>query len=290
VKLNWPEGVRVSKLYPNPLPDMFRGDQLVLAGRYSGTGEGDLVLEGTLNGQPRKITQRVKFSDNASGNEFIPQLWGMRRVGFLLDEIRLRGENKELRDEVVDLARRYAIVTPYTSYLIVEDEARRGVPVTMRSLQDLDRNESAKDSLGRSYYALPAQKAGDVASFGARANKSLKEANTVEESLALTQSEAKRATVAAAPVTGGFRAKAEQEVEGLQQNARVVNGKAFYQNGQQWIDAEAQQKKAAKSRRIQFASEEYFKLLTENKDAAQWLALGPNVQFTLGDTYFEIAE
>jgi hypothetical protein len=87
-------------------------------------------------------------------------------------------------------------------------------------------------------------------------------------------------------VTGGFRAKAEQEVEGLQQNARVVNGKAFYQNGQQWIDAEAQQKKAAKSRRIQFASEEYFKLLTENKDAAQWLALGPNVQFTLGRYLF----
>jgi hypothetical protein len=46
---------------------------------------------------------------------------------------------------------------------------------------------------------LPAQKSGDVASFGARANKSLKEANTVEESLALTQSEAKRATGCRSP-------------------------------------------------------------------------------------------
>src|SRR5204862_1045817 len=119
VKLSWPQGVRVTKLYPNPLPDLFRGDQLVLAGRYSGTGEGDVVLEGTLNGQPRKITQKVKFADNASGNEFIPQLWAMRRIGFLLDEIRLSGENQELREEVVDLAWRQAIVTTYTSYLFV---------------------------------------------------------------------------------------------------------------------------------------------------------------------------
>jgi len=32
----------------------------------------------------------------------------------LLDEIRLRGENSELRDEVTELARKYSIVTPYT--------------------------------------------------------------------------------------------------------------------------------------------------------------------------------
>ena len=49
-------------------------------------------------------------------------LWATRRVGYLLDEIRLHGENAELRDEVTVLARKYGIVTPYTAYLIVEDE------------------------------------------------------------------------------------------------------------------------------------------------------------------------
>jgi len=103
IKIAWPDSVRVSKFYPSPLPDLFRGDQLVLVGRFSGAGEGDVVLEGTLNGEPKRITQRVKFPDAARGNEFIPQLWAMRRVGWLLDEIRLRGENRELREEVVDL-------------------------------------------------------------------------------------------------------------------------------------------------------------------------------------------
>ena len=43
----------------------------------------------------------------------------------LLDEIRLHGEEKELVDEIVTLGKRYGIVTPYTSYLVTEDELAR---------------------------------------------------------------------------------------------------------------------------------------------------------------------
>ena len=64
----------------------------------------------------------MNFPRQADDHEFIPRLWATRRVGYLLDEIRLHGENAELRDEVTDLARKYGIVTPYTAYLIVEDE------------------------------------------------------------------------------------------------------------------------------------------------------------------------
>jgi Ca-activated chloride channel family protein len=290
VKVSWPEGVRVSKLYPGVMPDLFRGDQLVLAGRYSGVAEGDVTLEGTVNGQLRKISARVRFPESALGNEFIPQLWAMRRVGWLLDEIRLRGENKELRDEVVDLARRYAIVTPYTSYLIVEDEALRGVPVATRTLQQLDRNRDAQIYLKRSWDGLATEKAGDVGNFNARANKGLKDAYALEPSISQTQEEAKKAVAAAAPAPMGGVEGRRRELDELQQNARVVSGKAFYQNGSQWIDSDAQQQKAANRQRIQFASEEYFKLLRENPDASQWLALGKNVQFTLRDTLYEVVE
>jgi len=300
LKVSWPEGVRVSKLYPSPLPDLFRGDQLVLAGRYSGSGEGDVALEGTINGQPRRIVQRVKFPENASGNEFIPQLWATRRVGFLLDGIRLRGESAELRDEVVDLARRYAIVTPYTSYLIVEDEARRGVPVTMRSLQDLDRDKLMQERLEQSWKAVPAAKSGEVGNYNARGNQVLKDAAAPAEALTAVTRETSKAVAAAtpAPAFGGNATSAPapaapviaMQTLAAQQAARVVNGKTFYQNGAQWIDADAQKQKAARRQQIRFASDEYFRLLTENGDAAQWLALGRNVQFTLGGTLYEVTE
>src|SRR5262249_1240883 len=57
---------------------------------------------------------------------FVEHLWARRKVGYLLDQIRLNGEKKELVDEVVALAKKYSIATPYTSYLIVPDA---GVPV-----------------------------------------------------------------------------------------------------------------------------------------------------------------
>jgi cytochrome c-type biogenesis protein CcmE len=36
VKVSWPEGVRISKLYPGVMPDLFRGDQLVVGGTVLG--------------------------------------------------------------------------------------------------------------------------------------------------------------------------------------------------------------------------------------------------------------
>src|SRR5262249_34076927 len=62
----------------------------------------------------------------ADDKDFIEHLWARRKVGYLLDQIRANGEKKELVDEVVLLAKKYGITTPYTSYLIVPDGA---VPV-----------------------------------------------------------------------------------------------------------------------------------------------------------------
>ena len=62
----------------------------------------------------------------------------------------------------------------------------------------------------------------------------------------------------------------------------------FFQNGNQWIDSNAQN--TAKRQRVQFNSEEYFNLLTKHPEAGPWLALGQNVVLTLDDTVYEIAE
>jgi Ca-activated chloride channel family protein len=126
--LKFTGGIKATKMYPAPLPDLFQGEQLVVVGRYEGSGEAALTLSGTVNGRPRSFTYEVSFPRLASERPFIAKLWATRRVGHLLDEIRLHGENRELRDEVADLAREYGIVTPYTAYLIVEDETARNLP------------------------------------------------------------------------------------------------------------------------------------------------------------------
>src|SRR5262249_1323308 len=53
--------------------------------------------------------------------DFVEHLWARRKVGYLLDQIRANGEKTELVQEVVSLSKKYGIVTPYTSHLIVPD-------------------------------------------------------------------------------------------------------------------------------------------------------------------------
>ena len=314
LKLEFPDCVRVTKLYPNPLPDLFRGDQLVLAGRFSSSGEGDLMIDGTLNGVPKRMTQRLKFSAGEPDNGFIAQLWALRRVGWLLDEVRLRGENKELRDEIVDLARRYAIVTPYTSYLIVEDEARRGVPVAARSFQMLDKNAEAQSFYRKSWGDLSGKKDGYDGALNGRGNLSLKSADAPAVALEKARAENLGGVIAgnAAPSDastastvasgGSFSVKSSPRLRGtagdvqtklgnVEQESRWVNGKCFTQNGANWSDTDVQSvKQDAKRNRVQFASKEYFDLLTSKPEAAQWLALGRNVQFTIGTELYDVYE
>lgn len=314
VKVTFPEGVRVTKLYPSPLPDLFKGEQLVLAGRFAGEAKGKLSIEGSVAGEARKFSYDVNFSRDAREHDFIPRLWATRRVGYLLDEIRLRGENAELKDEVTELARKYSIVTPYTAWLITEDEARRGVAMDRRLLPQLRSDREAGEQAARSYDSFKRMKVGDAAVGGAQLARELKaaEAPTVaqfraNESVARSYGVAPAASgpsgVAGVPLpaiaspsprgtgaTAKPAADAASRVAQYAQQNRFVAGKSFYQNGAQWVDAEAQQLKDAKPVKLQFGSADYFALLTRHPAAAQWLALGKSVQFVLNGALYEVTE
>jgi Ca-activated chloride channel family protein len=301
-KISFPDSVRVTKLYPSPVPDIFKGEQLVLAGRYSGKGDGAIQIEGTVNGETKTFAYDVKFADEANDHEFIPRLWATRRVGYLLDEIRLRGENKELKDEVVELARQYSIVTPYTAYLITEDETRRGVAQNVRTLQF--ENEALRREARQNYDFFMKEKGGERGVASARSYFQLKAADAPADAIALGNVEVLRAAPQAPPsrqagrpavtrlptITVSKEAAAQVTAQQYAEQSRFVGGKTFFQNQAQWVDADAQKFENAKKVRIQFGSPEYFELQKKHPKAQAWLAVGNNVQFVLAGTVYEIHE
>ena len=109
-------------VYPKQLPDLFAGMQLIQLGRYKDTGNTAITLTGEINSQTQQFVYESTFAQENAENEFLPRLWATRKVGYLLDQIRLNGENQELVDEIVSLGKLYGIITPYTSFLITEDE------------------------------------------------------------------------------------------------------------------------------------------------------------------------
>ncbi|HIQ01310.1 MAG TPA: VWA domain-containing protein, partial [Anaerolineales bacterium] len=112
--------VVVTDTYPDPMPDLFAGAQLILVGRYRGDGPTLITLTGEVMGRRREFVYEGAFRAEG-GDDFIPRLWAARKIGYLLTQIRLHGEREEWVDAVVELSMRYGIITPYTSFLIQED-------------------------------------------------------------------------------------------------------------------------------------------------------------------------
>ncbi|MCS7286892.1 MAG: VIT domain-containing protein [Anaerolineae bacterium] len=114
------KGVRVRDLYPSPLPDLFAGSQLVIVGRYQEGGKATVTIKGKRGDKEETLSWETEFLTKG-GEEFIPRIWAARHIGYLMEQIRLHGENKEIVDEIVELSLRYGIITPYTSFLVGEE-------------------------------------------------------------------------------------------------------------------------------------------------------------------------
>ncbi len=176
-------GVAVLDDYPTPLPDLFAGSQIILVGRYQDGGMADATLTGIVDGQEQTFTfSAQRFSSGFEESpetpalQAIPRLWATRKIGYLLNEIRLHGPDEETIDQIVRLSIRYGIVTPYTSYLVTEDFA-----LGDEAIQELSANEFEQAA------AAPAPAAsGEGAVQDADQQRSLEEADVASSSSAQT--------------------------------------------------------------------------------------------------------
>lgn len=289
-KLSFSGPVNFHKVQPSVLPDLFKGQQLVVTGRYTGKGDAAIKLEGEIQGSKRSFTSEAKFQTNAPEHRFVSQLWATRRVGYLLDQIRLHGENSELRDEVVQLARRYGIVTPYTAYLIVEDEAQRNIPAEARVFAPVSSAitpAAEAEKMKRDFWFD-----GDKEARASAGAKSLGASKAVRELSAADRLDAKdEATSLAFRGLGGEAPHRREELKkGFDKTrSRFIEGKTFYLTDGRWIDGEIQTQPSSKRVRLEIGSEEYFSLLKKHKQMAKWLSVGKNLELYFEGTIYEIA-
>jgi Ca-activated chloride channel homolog len=246
VKIDW-GGLQTDLVYPRTLPDIFHGSQLVLIGRYRSSAR-RLTLTGKVNGRERRfVYDGLQFPDNRHENEFLPHLWAMRRVGHLLDQIRTNGESKELRDEIIDLGTRYGIVTPYTSYLVLERWANR-TDLNMSPRPVIPRGaETRSERLSGSVNDVSAV-SGRAAVERSKRQSELNEAVTVEPA-------------AASPVS----------------TMRQIAGKTFYLINDVWTDSLFKEDGTLPTVKLKFGEDEYFNLIGREPKLADYFALGRRV-------------
>ena len=256
-------GIQVDDVYPKSLPDHFKGSQLIVMGRYSNWGETKIRLEGSIRGKTHIYTEKAVFPEMKIENDFIPRLWAQRKIGYLLDEIRSNGEDDELKDEIVRLSKKYGIITPYTSFLVLPDEEAERVPIARRA-------EHRRAALDRFSQGLKRERG--------------RSAVTASEMLARMKSSAAtpQAVVAAAP-TGGVSGKGQTDVL-----VKYVGAKSFFFKKGYWVDSQYEQE--MKTLKVVFGSEEYFRLLSQEPDLGKYFALGKKLIVCFKGTCYKVEQ
>jgi Ca-activated chloride channel family protein len=262
-------GVSPHEMYPVRLPDLFVGSQVVVTGRYDGSGQSQVTLSGQAGGERREYAYDMDFPRESEANAFVARVWAVRRIGYLLDEIRLQGEEKELKDEVVRLAVKFGIVTPYTSYLVQEDE-------------DLRRREGlAAAQSGAFQVSDAAQGRGGVPGMPGMGGPAGPAGPAPAAPKAAMESQVGAGAVHAAQSVQGLKL-GEQAGEGDQTTFRAVAQRTFYSDGAWWLDSTWE--KDLQLVQVRAFSAAYFELLQLRPDLAPCLSLGSQVKVRLGQT------
>ena len=250
-------GVAVHDVYPVQLPDLFAGTQLVVAGRYREGGPATITLSGTTNGRPQTFTYADQTFRAAGGEAFIPRLWATRAIGHLMQQIRLRGEDAELVQSIVALSTRYGIITPYTSFLIEEDDiAAQSAPQLM---EQAELALAAPDAVSGAAAVERADAESDLAAA---------EAPLPMATMTVADGAAPGAVVAAAPV-------------------QIAGDRTFFLRGGVWVDS-AYDATAGEPAVIPFASDAYFELLSARPELGAALALGEEVLVVVDGVAYRI--
>jgi len=275
------EGLEVKDVYPKKISDVFKGEQVIIYGRYTGHGKKTIKLTGHVKGEKKTFEYTMTFPEYSQDDKasFVPRLWAGQKVDFLLSEIRKQGTKpgKELVDEVTYLAKRYGIVTPYTSFLVTDDVAGKAkpgsggsggftpMPVLQRQLE-----------LRAAANAAPADDAA-----------------------------AKRDRVYAARGFGGVRRgvakgrfgdfdKAADEAlrkdgKGNKKSSltvlRYIGSRTFYKGGPTWYESTYDAAKHKDLAKLAVGSKQYFDLLSADGTIAKYLALGDVVLRVKGKWY-----
>ena len=243
--------IEVFDVYPNPLPDLFAGSQLVMTGRYRGSGTMDVTLTGSIDRETQEYTyEEQPFPARAGRDSYLPRLWATRKIGFLLNSVRFDGPSDEVVEEIVELSKQFGIITPYTSFLVEEPD------LTADEAQFRFRGSAVPDLAPAAGAPPTGREAFDTAlEVGKIADGSF--SYSLANSLGLDHAAA----------------------------VRNVGDHAFFLDDGVWTDASYDGGSTAK---IGFASDDYFAILEERPDWGAYFALGEQVIFVADGLAYEV--
>jgi len=202
------DGPMINRQYPQQVFDLFEGEQLVLVGRYKKSGAAKTIVTGRVGSTEKKFDFPAEFTAKSPDGSFsfVEKLWATRRIGEIIDQLDLHGQNEELVKELVELSTRHGILTPYTSFLADETAQPRSLAAADSYRRALPELEKLSEAEGRGGFVQRATKLG----------------------LQTTT-----APAASAPAAGGFGVQLRDDADNLvvKESVRTLGRETLYARG-----------------------------------------------------------
>jgi HEAT repeat protein/uncharacterized protein YegL len=129
VEINW-AGLSVVDVYPNPIPDLYSAQPLILFARYDIAGQGEVTLRGTINGQPYEERIWISLPNWYPDNGSLASVWAREKIKYLMLE-KLGGRMPGIEQEVTNLALEFNLMSQYTSFVAVDEVIPEGSDTTL---------------------------------------------------------------------------------------------------------------------------------------------------------------
>ena len=270
------DDIETHDVLPRMVPDLYRGEQIVVYGRFEEGGVKTVRVRGRVGGDYKTFEYQLEFPEAATDerNAFVPRLWAGEMVDFLLDEIRSGGEDEELIEEVTRLAKRYGIVTPYTSFLMVEDLCNKPLATQIQNFKG--RMNAEGQLLGKAYGGYAVGNA-----WQQSRNK-------------LARKQSGNAAALYDQVSDALKQEGRVVANGGQQGlaaVRYVGNRTFYNASGRWYDSRYDETQATKVQNVRVGSEDFVNLLKNAPSLAKYMSQGDVIVEHQGNWYrFEPAK
>ncbi len=120
IEIDWGK-LPVKELYPSGIPDLFAFQPVILVGRYETAARETVTLRGKITGKEVEYKIPVAFTDTQEANGSIASLWARTKITDLLRQ-KYAQNNPDVVKAVTELALKFRLMSPYTSFVAVEEK------------------------------------------------------------------------------------------------------------------------------------------------------------------------
>nr|HQU29838.1 VWA domain-containing protein [Nitrospirales bacterium] len=124
LSVEW-DGLNISDVFPQRLPDLFSAKPLVLTGRYATPGKATIRLRGKVAGRSVVRNILVDLPNVAPEHDVLATLWARTKIADLMAQdyegIQQGHPQSLVREAITQLGLDYRLMTPFTSFVAVEE-------------------------------------------------------------------------------------------------------------------------------------------------------------------------